>query len=76
MARNRIVPLLVVVAALAALAGTISYAVARANNGGNHGYGSMMNGSGYAMMRGAAGTRSTWYLNGSGPISTIAAATA
>lgn len=72
--RGRIVPLLVVVVALAVLAGTISYAVARANNGGNHGYGSMMNGSGYAMMGGHAGTRSDWYLNGSGPISTISAA--
>jgi hypothetical protein len=73
MTRNRIVALLVVVAALAALAGTISYAVARANNGGNHGYG-MMNGAGYAMMGGAAGARGNWYLNGSGPVDTIAAA--
>jgi hypothetical protein len=70
---RRLLPLLVVVAALAVLVGTISYAVARANDGGNHGYGSMMNGSEYGMM-GATGTRSNWYLNGSGPVSEIAAA--
>ena len=71
--RNRIVPLLVVVAALAVLAATISYAVARAGNGGNHGYGSMMNGSGYAMM-GGNGKSTAWYRNGSGPATTIAEA--
>ena len=70
---SKLVPLLVAIAALAALAGTVSYAVARANNGGNHGYGSMMNGSGYAMMRGN-GQSTAWYLNGSGPITTIVAA--
>jgi hypothetical protein len=73
MTRNRILPLLVVVAALAALAGTISYAVARANNGGNYHYGSMMNGAGYAMMRGN-GKSTAWYRNGSGPVNSIAAA--
>jgi hypothetical protein len=71
---RRLIPLLVVVAALAALAGTISYAVARANNGGNHNYGSMMNGAGYTMMGGSAGRSANWYLNGSAPITTIPAA--
>jgi hypothetical protein len=75
MTRNRIFPLLVAVAALAALAGTISYAAARANNGGNYGYGSMMNGSGYTMM-GSSGHRMGWYLNGSGAVRTIPAARA
>ena len=71
---RRVLPLIVLVAAVAALVGTISYAVARANNGGNHGYGSMMNGSGYTMMGGSAGRSTNWYLNGSGPTTTIAAA--
>ena len=73
---RRFLPLIVAVAALAALVGTISYAVARAGNGGNHGYGSMMNGSGYTMMGGSAGRSTNWYLNGSGPVRTIAAARA
>lgn len=73
MTRTRIAPVLVVAAALAVLAGTISYAVARANNGGNHGYGSMMSGGGYAMM-GGKGTSTAWYRSGSGPVGTIAAA--
>lgn len=72
---RKLLPLLVVVAALAALIGTISYAVARAGNGGNHAYGSMMNGSGYAMM-GSNRQRTGWYLNGSGPVTTITAARA
>jgi hypothetical protein len=72
---RRVLPILVAVVALAALVGTISYAVARAGNGGNHGYGSMMNGSGYTMMRGN-GRSTAWYQNGSGPVTTIAAARA
>ena len=39
---RRFVLILVIVGAVAALAGTISYAVARATNGSGH-YGSMMN---------------------------------
>lgn len=70
---RRLLPVIVLVAALAALVGTISYAVAHAGNGGNHGYGSMMNGSGYAMM-GSSGQRTRWYVNGSGPVTTISAA--
>lgn len=72
---RRVLSVIVLIAALAALVGTISFAVARAGNGGNHGYGSMMNGSGYAMM-GASGQRTGWYLNGSGPVTTITAARA
>jgi hypothetical protein len=72
---RRFLPILVLVAGVAALIGTISYAVARAGNGGNHGYGSMMDGSGYAMMS-SSGQRTGWYLNGSGPVTTIAAARA
>jgi hypothetical protein len=72
---RRLVPLLVVVAALAVLAATIGFAVARATNGGNHGYGSMMNGSSYTMM-GGNGHRAGWYLNGSGPVKDIPAARA
>lgn len=72
---RRLLPVLVLVAALAALVATISYAVARAGNGGNHDNGSMMNGSVYAMMN-SSGRRTGWYLNGSGPVTTIAAARA
>ena len=71
---RRLVPVLVLVAALAALAGTISYAVARATNGDGD-YGSMMDGSGYTMMS-SSGHRVAWYLDGSGPITTLAAARA
>jgi hypothetical protein len=72
---RRFVPLLVLVAAFAALAGTISYAVARATDGGNQPYGSMMGGSGYTMMS-AGGNRMAWYVNGSGPVGSIAEARA
>jgi hypothetical protein len=68
------VVIVVLAAALAALAGTISYAVARANDGGSN-YGSMMSGDGYSMM-GGNGHRSAWFVNGSGLISTIPAARA
>ena len=71
---RRLLPIAVIVAALAALAGTISYAVARATNGNGH-YGSMMGGAGYTMM-GSGGHRIAWYLNGSGPINSIPAARA
>jgi hypothetical protein len=54
------------VVAIAALVGTIAYAA-------TSGAGSMMSRSGYSMM-GAAGQRSAWYLDGSGPVRDIAAA--
>ena len=62
----------VLVAALATLIGTISYAVARSTDGA-WGYGSMMSGSGYSMM-GGNGHRGAWFVNGSGPVSSIPAA--
>ncbi|HVC87947.1 MAG TPA: hypothetical protein VNC40_11050 [Gaiellaceae bacterium] len=71
--KNRLLPTLIVSAALAALAGTVTYAVAHATGGGNNNYGSMMNGGGYTMM-GASGPRTAWYVNGSGPVANIAAA--
>lgn len=73
--KNRLLPLLIVVVAVAALAGTVSYAVARATGGGDNHYGSMMNGGGYTMM-GAGGHRTAWYANGSGPVADIASARA
>jgi hypothetical protein len=72
---RRLLVIGVAVAALAALAATIGLAATRAGNGGNHAYGSMMNGSAYTML-GGDGQRTRWYLNGSGPVTTIAAARA
>ena len=70
--KTRILPLLVLIGALAALAGTVSYAVARATDGGSA-YG-MMGRSDYAMM-GSAGRTTAWYLNGTGKaVPSIAAA--
>lgn len=71
--KNKTLALAIAVGAAVVLAGSVSYAVASATDGGH--YGSMMNGSGYQMM-GANGTRSAWYLNGSGPVRDIAAALA
>jgi hypothetical protein len=73
--KNRLLPLLIVVAVLAALAATVSYAVAHATNGGNNNYRSMMNGSGSTMM-GTNNHRTAWYVNGSGPVADIASARA
>ena len=61
--KTRILPLLVLVGAIAALAGTVSYAVARATDDGSA-YG-MMGRSDYAMM-GSAGRTTAWFLDGTG----------
>lgn len=74
--KNKLLPLLIVIGAFAALAGTVSYAVARATGVGGANLGSMMNGGGYSMMDGGDGHRTAWYPNGSGPVADIAAARA
>jgi hypothetical protein len=70
--KKQLVPFVLSVAALAALAGVLTFAVASASNAP---YRSMMGGGGYSMM-GSGGTRSAWFLSGSGPVSTIAQARA
>jgi hypothetical protein len=61
--------IVVLIAALATFAGTVTYAVAGTDWGWDHG--SMMsNGSGYSMMSGN-GHRSAWFVTGSGPIGSI-----
>jgi hypothetical protein len=70
--RHRHLLLLISVAALAALAGTVTYAVAQATNAPYRPFGG---GAGFSMM-GAGGTQSDWYLRGSGPVGSIAEARA
>ena len=72
--KNKIVPLVLLVAALAGVGASIGWAVSRTSNGG-YSYGPGY-GMGYSMM-GASGQRTAWYLNGSGkPVSEIASARA
>ena len=62
--RTRAFAIVAAAVALAVLGGTIAYAL----TGGS---GHMMSRSGYAMM-GATGQRSSWYLDGSGPVRNVA----
>ena len=67
---KKLFPVVLSVVVLAALAG-VTFAVASATNAP---YRPMMgNGGGYSMM-GTGGTRSAWYLAGTGPVTTIAQA--
>jgi len=69
---KKLLALVLGVAALAALAATLGYAVANATNAP---YRPMMGGAGFSMM-GMGGARSPWYLRGTGPVTTIAQARA
>jgi hypothetical protein len=71
---HKLFPLLAIAAVVAAVAAGLGYATVRAN-WGMGGYGSRMSGSGYSMM-GPHGAKSTWYLNGSGPVKDITGARA
>jgi hypothetical protein len=72
--KSKLVPVVLLVAALAGIGASIGWAVSRTSNGPSTygpGYG-----MGYSMM-GAGGQRAAWYLNGSGtPVRDIASARA
>jgi hypothetical protein len=70
--KKKLFPLVLTLTALAALAG-ITFAVASATNAP---YRPMMGGGGGYSMMGSGGTRSAWFLAGSGPVTTIAQARA
>lgn len=71
--RTRLLPSLALVAALAALVASASFAVARATDGAP-GFGPMHRGA-YSMM-GVDGKATSWYAGGQGPVRDIAAARA
>lgn len=71
--KTRFAPVFVLVVALAALVGTVGYAVANATGTG-WGFGQMHRGA-YAMM-GPGGQSTAWYADGTGPVRDIAAARA
>ena len=70
--KHKLPALIGLAAVIAAITAAVAFAAVRATNGSG-GYGSMMGGSGYSMM-GPHGAQSSWYLQGSGPVTTIAAA--
>jgi hypothetical protein len=72
--KQKLLPLIALVAVAAAVVATLGYATVRAT-GGIGGYGSMMGGSGYAMM-GPHQAQSAWYLQGTAPVKDIAGARA
>lgn len=70
--KHKLLPLIGLTAVIAAVTAAVAFAAVHAT-GGFGGYGSMMGGSRYSMM-GPDGARSSWYLQGSGPVTDIAAA--
>ena len=71
--KKRFLPVPVLIVALAALVGTVGYAVANATGSGQ-GFGQMHRGA-YAMM-GSGGKSTAWYTDGTGPVRDIAGARA
>ena len=70
--KKKLFPLVLSLTALVAFAG-VAFAVASATNAP---YRTMMGGGGGYSMMGSGGTRSAWFLAGSGPVTTIAQARA